>query len=60
MLIVSSIYMGMKRSYIFLLLAYTGIVQDVYVYNSIKYCFGNYKHSNVGFKWFLFSCLYQV
>lgn len=27
------------------------------VYNGIKYCFGNYKHSNVGFVWFLFSCL---
>lgn len=49
---------GLKGSYVFLASADAATLQDVY--NSIKYCFGNYKHSNVGFKWFLVSRLYQV
>lgn len=38
-----------------LFLTYTGTAWVVY--NSIKYCFGNYKHSNVAITWFLFFCL---
>lgn len=50
---------GMKHFHPYtLILTYT--VTAGVGYNSIKYCFGNYKHSDVVTIWYLFFCLQWI